>query len=381
MVPSTASFASVATPAGGPELAVVIVNYQSWDDVAALVVNLARSPLVEAGACEILVVDNDSRQAIPALLEAGLPGVRLLLEPTNGGFSAGVNVGWRASRSPWLLVLNPDIVAGPDLLAQVTGRIKSYAGRAGSSPGVGVVGFGLRNEDGTRQPSVGVFPSLFRTIREQVIPRSRRKYQPDWRLRPGPVDWVTGACFLVATRLLAEVGGMDEEFFLYHEEVALCRVASRRGWVVEYDPSVAVVHLHPLQDRAISPKMRVITRQSKLLYFRKHLPAWQFLALAALIRAEANLRANWCRLRGKSKEERSWRLIDWLARRPQTRSHWPGRFVRELAERTEDPADPERERKRKRAGQTRSPRWDGPERPALAKHQLGRSRGSRPTSP
>ena len=376
MSPAKSSLASLATPAGGPELSVVIVNYQSWDDVASLVLSLARSPLVEAGACEILVVDNDSRRPVPAGLKAELPGVKLLLEPVNGGFSAGVNVGWRASTSPWLLILNPDIVAGPELIAQVIGRIESFGGRAGSASRVGVVGFGLRNEDGSRQPSVGVFPSLYRTIREQLIPRTRRKYQPDRRLHPGPVDWVTGACFLVSTHLLAEVGGMDEEFFLYHEEVALCRVASRRGWVVEYDPSVSVVHLHPLQDRAISPKMRVITRHSKLLYFRKHLPAWQFQALAIMIRAEANLRAIWCRLRGKSKEERAWRLINWLARRLPNRGHWPGRYVRELAERTEDSADPER------AGEQASLiRRDGPGRPARSMPISGRSRGSRPTSP
>ena len=73
--------------------------------------------------------------------------------------------------------------------------------------------------------------------------------------------------------MLDELGGMDEDFFLYYEEVALCRSARRRGWRVEYDPTVEVVHLRPLQNRPVSPKMRVITRHSKLLYFRKHLPA------------------------------------------------------------------------------------------------------------
>ena len=355
----------------------VIVNYQSWDDVVTLVESLVGSPLVQSGACEILVVDNDSRQAIPAPLRVGIAGVRLLLEPSNGGFSAGVNAGWRASRSPWLLVLNPDIVPGPDFLSAVAARIESWHGSepTGSPADIGVVGFGLRNADGTRQPSVGVFPSLVRTLWEQVLPRTRRKYQPDWRLRPGPVDWVTGACFLVSARLLTTLGGMDEEFFLYHEEVALCREATRRGWTVAYDPSVEVVHLRPLQNRAISPKMRVIIRHSKLLYFRKHLPAWQFQVLAGTIQAEAKLRAVWNWLRGRSKEERAWRLIGWLARRPQSLTQWPGRVIHGLAERTEDPADPDR---------TKPVGWPrvGPSRRNSPAHRpLSRSRGTRPTSP
>ena len=71
----------------------MIVNYQSWDDVARLVGRLLRSPLVVQGACEILVVDNDSRQEIPSELRTKGAGVRLLLEPSNRGFSAGVNTG------------------------------------------------------------------------------------------------------------------------------------------------------------------------------------------------------------------------------------------------------------------------------------------------
>ena len=76
----------------------------------------------------------------------------------------------------------------------------------------GIVGFGLRNPDGTRQPSVGAFPSLARTVWEQLIPRSRRKYQAGWRTRPGPVDWVTGACMLVNTAILRRARGDGRGF-------------------------------------------------------------------------------------------------------------------------------------------------------------------------
>jgi GT2 family glycosyltransferase len=137
---------------------------------------------------------------------------------------------------------------------------------------------------------------------------------------------------LVNTRLLAVLNGMDEDFFLYYEEVALCRSASRAGWRVEFDPGVAVTHLRPLQNRALSPKMRVITRHSKLLYFRKHLPHWQFLGLSWIITLEAlilGLRSRWA---GQTEEMCSWSAIDEIARAFRAGIAPRGREVRMLAE-------------------------------------------------
>ena len=318
-------------------MSVVIVNYRSWPDVLRLVTSLAESPSVASGACEVLVVDNDSPEPVPPALLDPKPGVRLILRRENGGFSAGVNAGWHASNGRWLLVLNPDVVPDIGLIGSILDRVGRFEGHPAVAPGV--VGFGLRNPDGSSQPSVGVFPGLVRTAWEQLIPRHRRKYQPDWSLRPGPVDWVTGACMLLNSRMLGELGGMDEDFFLYYEEVALCRSAARRGWGVEYDPGVSVVHLRPLQNRAISPKMRVITRHSKLLYFRKHLPAWQFAALNATVRVEARLRANWCRYRGRAEEARSWRAVDRVAKLLAAGADLRGRAVLTLAEAVEEPLD------------------------------------------
>jgi GT2 family glycosyltransferase len=318
-------------------LSVVIVNYQSWPDVLSLVASLANSPSIESGSTEILVVDNASAEPVPTPLLDPKPGIRLLFQPTNAGFASGVNAGWRASRAAWLLVLNPDIVADPKLIEDVLGRIRKYGERSEGEPGI--VGFGLRNPDGSRQPSVGVFPGLFRTVWEQLIPRGRRKYQPDWRVRPGPVDWVTGACMLLNSRMLEDVGGMDEEFFLYYEEVALCRSALRKGWRVEFDPEVSVVHLRPLQNRPISSKMRVITRHSKLLYFRKHRPAWEFGALNVAVRLEARVRQAWSRHRGQLEEARAWRAVERVARELADGKSKGGRAILELAEAVETPLD------------------------------------------
>jgi N-acetylglucosaminyl-diphospho-decaprenol L-rhamnosyltransferase len=319
-----------STSTGRRRLAVVIVNYNSWPDIERLVTDLSVAAEVRDGRAEILVVDNASPDPMPLSLRTLPMGVTLIARGENGGFAVGVNAGWAAARGCWLLVLNPDVVAGAELIAEVLRRVERFE-EVGSDP-PGIVGFGLRNLDGSPQPSVGVFPTLFRTIWEQLIPRSRRKYQPDWRIRAGPVSWVTGACVLLNPRMMDDVGGMDEDFFLYYEEVALCHTACDRGWRVEYDPGLTVIHLRPLQNRAISPKMRVITRHSKLLYFRKHLPRWQFLALAAIVWFEAVVRGAWAQARHRSADARTWQTIRGIARRLRDSNDLRGRAVIELAE-------------------------------------------------
>lgn len=329
-----------STPPGpGPRLTAIIVNYNSWPEVLRLVTELRAEPEFGAGQLDVVVVDNASDHPVPEdLLHPARPGFRLLVRPDNGGFAVGVNAGWRLSRSPWLLVLNPDVEIEGGLIGQVLERIERFERQASGPPGI--VGFGLRNPDGSPQGSVGVFPSLARTIREQFIPRSRRKYQAGWRIHPGRVDWVTGACMLVNAAMISELGGMDEDFFLYHEEVAFSRSAQDRGWRVEFDPGVRVTHTHPLQGRTVSPRMRVITRHSKLLYFRKHLPHWQFIALSWIVGGEAAFRWAGAEILRNAEQARAWRTIARIANLLRSGVEIRGREVLALAEAVEsDPRD------------------------------------------
>ncbi len=313
-----------------PRLTVIIVNYESWPDVARLVESLISDAEFASGECRVVVVDNDSRGPIPELFSHRPQGLEFIARSDNGGFAVGVNTGWRTARSRWLLVLNPDVETTTGFLGRVSARLDHYEADPSGTPGI--VGFGLRNADDSPQGSVGAFPSLARSLWEQFLPRSRRKYQPGWRIRPGAVDWVTGACMLLNSRMIADLGGMDEDFFLYHEEVAFCRVARRRGWRVVYDPSVSVVHRHPLQNRTISPKMRIVTRHSKLLYFLKHLPRWQFWTLTAIVIIEATVQELWSRCQGRRDEVRAWQTIAEVARRLRRGIPLRGRAILELAE-------------------------------------------------
>jgi N-acetylglucosaminyl-diphospho-decaprenol L-rhamnosyltransferase len=169
---SSASHQPTATDSRPARLTIIIVNHESWPDVLRLTASLAADHCFRLSQCQIVIVDNASKGPVPEAFLAPRPGLRLVARPHNEGFAAGVNAGWRVARSPWLLVLNPDVEVPGGFLGQVLARLGLYEADPDGPPGI--VGFGLLNPDGSPQGSVGLYPSLARTIREQFIPRSRR---------------------------------------------------------------------------------------------------------------------------------------------------------------------------------------------------------------
>jgi len=97
-----------------------------------------------------------------------------------------------------------------------------------------------------------------------------------------------------------DLGGFDEDFFLYYEDVDFCRRADARGWNVWYEPRLQAIHHHPLHTREVPAHLRLITRHALLTYAGKHWPRWQFQLLAKIIQAEARLRERWSWWRGHS---------------------------------------------------------------------------------
>ncbi|HMP16439.1 MAG TPA: glycosyltransferase, partial [Gemmatales bacterium] len=157
-----------------------------------------------------------------------------------------------------------------------------------------------QNSDGSCHLSTGHFPSLARLLLGLLKPRRIRKYfQPEGRSRQ-QVPWVTGSCLLIRRECLRDLGGFDEDFFLYYEDVDLCRRAIDTGWTVCYEPHVQARHMEPLQNRELTEPLRVITRHAALTYFRKHLSRWQFLVLCHIVKTEARLRAWWHRFHNNS---------------------------------------------------------------------------------
>lgn len=278
-----------------PRLSVVIVNYCQWSETAQLVHHLLENSELPPGTVEVVLIDNHSPPHRLAKQLRRRPGVVLRRWGRNRGFARAVNEGVWLSRGEWVLLLNPDVSVPPGFAARVLRLAQDVAD---GQPRAGIVGFQLRNTDGTRQHSAGPLPTLLRTLAGLALPRARRKYHLRPSRRRCRVPWVTGCCLLLQRQCLADVGGLDEDFFLYYEDVDLCRRARAAGWSVWYEPRLRVTHHHPLHGRPVGAYLRVLTRHALLTYAAKHWPGWQFQALTWIVRAEAWLRRQVASYRG-----------------------------------------------------------------------------------
>lgn len=266
-----------------PRLSVVVVNYLCWQATATLVRQLRTMPALRHGAAEIVIVDNDSpwHALIPRLRR--MPGVSLRRWRGNRGFARAVNEGVRLGRGEWLLLLNPDMSLEPGFLDKALARAEELNA---ADPRTGILGFGLRNADGSWQRSAGPFPTLASLLARLLLPRPWRKYYLRSLAECRPVDWVTGCCLLVRRSCWDDLGGLDDAFFLYYEDVDLCRRARERGWTVWHEPALSATHHHPLHARRVPAPLRLVTRHALLTYARKHWPRWQTRLLAGIIAIE-----------------------------------------------------------------------------------------------
>lgn len=225
-------------PAGSAPVAAVVVNYNAAGHLVPCV-----SSLLAEGLGEVVIVDNASVDGSERVLaESGLPA-RFVPTGANLGYGAGANVGIRLTRADLVLVCNPDLVVEPGSVQALTRALLADPRRA-------IVGPRIVSADGSLYPSARTFPALGDAIGHAflglVAPRNRwsaRYKMLGWdHAAPAEVDWVSGACFLGRRAALEELGGFDESYFMYSEDVDLCWRAWKAGWKVAYEPAATVRH-------------------------------------------------------------------------------------------------------------------------------------------
>jgi N-acetylglucosaminyl-diphospho-decaprenol L-rhamnosyltransferase len=216
---------------------VVVVSYNSARTLRGCV-----APLADDDKFNVIVVDNASSdrslESIADLSIAVLPLER------NAGFAYGCNRGWQAGSAPFVLFLNPDARIEPDSLVRLASALQQ-------DESIGLVAPRLLDEDGSLECSQRRFPRLRSTYARALflhrvfsraawtdeVVRDRTAYE-----RAGNVEWVSGACALLRRSALERLGGWNEGFFMYAEDVDLCRRLWSARYAVRYEPAAHAVH-------------------------------------------------------------------------------------------------------------------------------------------
>lgn len=227
-----------------PDVSVIVVNYRT-EALTGRALDAARAAAPGLDVEEI-VVDNGATEETGAALAEHAPRARIVPEPANRGFAAGVNAGVRAATADRLFVLNSDAFCQGDALGRLVAHLDAH-------PRAGLAAPKLTGEDGALQVSAyRRFPNLVTLFFDFTAPlhllgdtRLHPHALPPERFggAPGPVAHVMGAAMLIRRAAYDAAGPLDERYFLYLEETEWQRRLAAAGWEVHLDPGAHVVHL------------------------------------------------------------------------------------------------------------------------------------------
>lgn len=264
------------TVEGRTEISIVIVNYRNWERLSRCLLSL--KPLLGSAspATEIIVVDNASCDMCLPEFVRDHPGVRFMENDGNWGFADGCNCGAREACGEFLLFLNPDA-------EDPGGGIAALLAVAHAHPGAAILTTRQVDENGRAQKVFDAFPSLgtlFGPVRAILRLVAPGRYPDPRRDRAGylEVDWVSGAVLLIRRSVFEALGGFSNGFWMYSEDVDLCRRARNAGYKVAVAGTMTLVHAHggasrrDLETAAFTRSEVVVSRH---YYASRHLGRWQ----------------------------------------------------------------------------------------------------------
>lgn len=244
-----------------PALSIIIVNWNT----GPLLHNClqALEPDVHPDY-EIIIIDNASADDSARAARQSFPRLRLIENRENLGFARANNQGMAEARGRYLLLLNPDTLVPPTALPALLDFMAQHQTAGACAPR-------LRLPDGAAQPySFGQDPRPAYLLRRALAQKVLRRPLHDWQTtRTQRQDWVSGACLLLRRAAIAQVGGLDENIFLYFEDNDLCLRLRQAGWQVWYHPQVAITHIGG-QSAQHNPAAAAAYRHSLRYFYRKH---------------------------------------------------------------------------------------------------------------
>jgi len=279
--------------AAAPDISVVIVSWRVRHLLKQALLSIVNSveQARRAGHAlnvETIVVDNNSNDGTAEMVSTLFPAVQFIVNKVNRGFAAANNQGLAAARGRYILFLNPDA----ELIGGALWQMYEFMQE---QPLVGLVGPKLENPNGSLQRSCRRFPTFWSAFMillklHNFFPNSlpiRRYYMWSFKYQTmRRVDQVMGACMMINRKVLDEVGYFDEKFFIFFEEVDLCKKINEAGYIIFFYPEAVVRHHRSsaFQQRRILWRQWHFARSSRRYFWKHHgvLPA-SLLAIVSFI--------------------------------------------------------------------------------------------------
>jgi N-acetylglucosaminyl-diphospho-decaprenol L-rhamnosyltransferase len=270
------------------DLSIIIVNWNTRQLLLDTISSIYANP-PDPYTFEIIVVDNASSDGSLTALAENYPEVKPIANPNNRGFGPANNQGLAIAQGRYSLLLNSDVIVQPGNLTQVTAFMEAH-------PRVGLCGIQILNPDGSFQGSYAPYLNLWRELLilsglgRKLLKRPYPSYGAAQSQANRPVQTIQGAFMFARTAALFEIGGLDEQFFMYGEENDLSLRLKRHGWQVYYLAEVKIIHLGGQSTRRNWTKMTWQLQKSKVLLFRKHNGPTTALGLKLLVSAAVLLK-------------------------------------------------------------------------------------------
>lgn len=254
------------------KLSIIIVNYHSKN----LLLGCLRSIFWQENkfSFEVIVVDNDEQKTIEKPLKRQFPCVKYIRSPGNIGFGAGNNLGTEFSRGEFLFFLNPDTIVLPGAINKLVAFMETRTKKK-----VGIVAPVLLDENkkpyplqGTAElsPLTAVVSFSFLNKYFPNNPVSYHYWLKNWdKTTTKEVVTVPGTALLIRRKIFEKISGFDQKFFLYFEEIDLCKRVKESSWGIFINPSAKVIHLWGKCTPG-SSEIKEIFKKSRFYYFRKH---------------------------------------------------------------------------------------------------------------
>ena len=254
---------------GNPVVSIIFVNFNTSEDILFCIDSI--STYVRNLKYEIIIVDNHSKQDQQQILKDNFQNESLYFLNYNTGFSYACNYGMIRSRGEYILLLNPDTYLIEDSIIKMKLFLEN-------SIEAGAVGPNLVDVNGGDHMPYGKFPTIKRLIFEALYLHKFQKSKikgAEFRNisqthKSVEIDWLSGACIMLKRSVYNTVGGFDEQFHLYNEDVDWCLRIRKRGWRIYYLPGTKVVHKRGVSTHRDYYVLVTSRFKSRLIYVRKH---------------------------------------------------------------------------------------------------------------